>query len=44
MDLLGINHIDGDATEAVRDFARDRIRAQHFSYIALGIPSTGRIW
>jgi hypothetical protein len=44
MDLVEINHIDGEATEAVLDFAPDRIRAQHFSYIALGIASAGRIW
>jgi hypothetical protein len=37
--LVEINHVDGKATEAVFEFAADRIGAQDFLYLALGIPA-----
>ena len=39
MDLVEIDHVDGEAAEAVFDFAPDRISAQYFLHIALGIPA-----
>jgi len=37
--LVEIDRIDREATEAVFDLAPDRIGAQYFSYIALGVPA-----
>ena len=39
MDLVEINYIHGQATKAVFDFVPDRISAQHFSHIAVGVPA-----
>src|ERR1700674_2931427 len=39
MDLVEIDHIDGEAAEAVLDFAADRIGVQYFLYVAFGIPA-----
>src|ERR1700687_1032480 len=39
MDLVEIDHIDGEAAEAVLDFATDRIGAQYFLYLTFGIPA-----
>src|ERR1700675_1124556 len=39
MDLVEIDHIDGEATEAVLDFFTDRISAQYFVHLTFETPA-----
>src|SRR5216684_7304360 len=39
MDLVEIDHIDGEATEAVFDFFTDRISTQYFVYLTFETPA-----
>src|ERR1700674_10566 len=39
MDLVEVDHIDGEAAEAVLDFAADRVGTQYFLHLTLGIPA-----
>src|SRR5229473_193221 len=39
MDLVEIDHIDGEATEAVFDFFTDRISTQYFLYLTFETPA-----
>src|ERR1700694_2674 len=39
MDLVEIDHIDGEAAEAVLDFFTDRLSTQYFVYLTLETPA-----
>jgi len=39
VNLVEIDHFEGEATEAVFGFAPDRIGLQRYSYIALRVPA-----
>jgi hypothetical protein len=39
VNLVKIHDIDGEATQALFEFAPDRISAQRYSYIAMRVPA-----
>jgi hypothetical protein len=39
VELVEIDHVDGEATEAVFDFTTDRIGPQRYPYIAVHVPA-----